>query len=130
MKIIKYLFLFLPLILTVACKDDDGAPTPELTAKVLEVELENTVSKSTPLEVNVTIQKPTPCHQVKEVIKTVLDKVYKYDIILEAGDGVCAAVIAEEVVKVSFDPPASGEYVLQFSINGKQQFYQKIIVTD
>ena len=129
MKIINYLFLFLSVILAASCNDDRAA-TPELTAQVLEVELENTVSISTPLEVNVTIQKPTPCHEVQEVIRTVSEKVYKYDIILKAGDGVCAAVIAEEVVKVSFDPPASGEYVLQFSINGNQHFSRKVIVTN
>lgn len=129
MKIISYLFLFLSVILTASCNDDEAA-TPELTAKVLEVELESLVSKSTPVEVNVTIQKPTPCHEVKEVIKTVSEKVYKYDIILEAGEGVCAAVIAEEVVKVTFDPPTSGEYLLEFSINGDHHFYHKVIVTD
>ena len=129
MKIIIYLFLFLSVILT-ACCNDGGDATPELTAKVLEVEVENPVSKSTPLEVNVTIQKPTPCHEVQEVIRTVSEKVYKYDIILKAGDGVCAAVIAEEVVKVTFDPPTIGIYILEFSINGNQQFYRRVVVTN
>lgn len=78
-------------------------------------------------ELEVTLQKPTPCHTFEETIFTITDNIVDYDFIMLNGEEVCAQVLTNEKVTVEFEPSASGEYLLNFHINGK--LYQTRTVT-
>lgn len=78
-------------------------------------------------DLEVTIQKPTPCHTIKETILIIKENSIDYNFIMDNDDEVCATVLTNETVTVKFDPSTPGEYLLNFFINGV--FHQTITVT-
>lgn len=128
MKTLNYLFLPVLVLLISSCEEE--IISPEDQASILEVSLSETSSVTTPQEISVTIDKPTPCHYVSEVKETISDKTYSYDIILLSGAEICTTVIEEETVTVSFDPATNGEYTLNFLINGKLHETRTVTVTE
>lgn len=128
MKINIYLLLFLTTITLASCEKDSVSPNGE--PEILEIIYSKTSPVAAAQDIDVKIQKPTPCHYVSEVKESASDKKYTYNIILKDDSGVCATVIEEEVVTITFEPVTSGEYVLNFLINGKLQEIRVITVTD
>lgn len=128
MKTINYLFLPVLLLFIISCEKE--IISPEDQPMILEISLSETSSVTTPQEISITIDKPTPCHYVSEVKKTVSDKTYSYNIILVSGAEICTTVIEEETVTVTFDPATNGEYRLHFLINGKLYESRTVTVTE
>jgi hypothetical protein len=88
-------------------------------ASIVSVNIESVMSQNTAQQIQVLIKKPTPCHEVSSVNTSVSGTTYTYDILLSNAAQLCAQVIAEETVTVSFSPQATGEYTLNFLINGR-----------
>lgn len=126
MKRLSYLLLLFTFVVFASCKEDEVMPEPGIK----EVHLNSTSSTSQPQEIQVVIQKPTPCYQVRQVNETSSGTNYYYDIILDSSAEVCADVIAEEVVTVVFAPQTTGEHLLSFLINGKLYQTRTVQVTD
>jgi hypothetical protein len=127
MKIFQYLSLFMLLLLFSACqKEEELLQEPA----ILSVSVGSTVSMSSPQPIEVRIQKPTPCHQVARVNATTSGTTYSYDIILENGAQICAQVIEEEVVTVSFSPQGPGLHTLNFLINGRLLETRQVVVEE
>jgi hypothetical protein len=127
MKIIQYLSLFMLLLLFSACqKEEELLQEPA----ILSVSVGSTVSMSSPQPIEVLIQKPTPCHQVARVNATASGTTYAFDIILESGAQICAQVIEEEVVTVSFNPQGPGLHTLNFLINGRLLETRQVVVEE
>lgn len=130
MKTGKFLMLPLLLILFLACdkEEADTVHEPEISG----IAFLATSSVEQPQEISVTVQKPTPCHRIVEVKETREDNIYNYDFIIAGpgGDTVCADVIAEETVKVLFNPSSTGVYTLNFLINGELYETREITVTE
>lgn len=127
----KKLAFCLPLFLLflVGCDKDEVPTEPEFNISNIELDLTSTVGE--PQEILVTIYKGTPCHYVKEVNTSSSGNTYNYDFILSnEGTEACITVVAEETVSVDFEPSESGEYTLNFYING--EFYQTrtVVVVD
>lgn len=80
------------------------------------------------MEIDVLIEKPTPCHYIDQVDLSVSGTTYTYDILLETTGEICAQVIEEERVTVIFEPGEAGEYTLNFLINGRQQQSRQVEV--
>lgn len=117
MKNLFFLCFPILVLLFVSCdKEDPVAVGGNLS--VADITLLAPSASNVPIEISVTIHKPTPCHSVKEVNKTVSGKIFNYDFILQDSGEMCVQVIANETVNVSFDPSESGEYILNFFING------------
>lgn len=119
------------LLLFVACEKDD-AVEQENEPAIVNISFSETSSLHQPQEILVTIVKPTPCHQIKEVKTSVSGRTYNYDFILSDNDGqMCITVIARETVKVvDFAPTEAGDYTLNFYINGKHFETRTITVTE
>lgn len=117
MKTVSYLFLCFVVLLFASCQKDEEVV--EMEADILEVQLSSNITKSQAEEIKVTIKKPTPCYVVQEVKVEQSGMEVNYDIIIRNDAQICVQVIAEEVVTVNFEPQASGEYTLNFLINGK-----------
>lgn len=128
MKQLSYLFLSLIVFFFASCQKDEDPGLREPSIK--SVSVNSTVSKSTTQQIDVLIEKPTPCYAVSKVNASSLGTSYSYDIILESGAEVCADMIAEEVVTVSFAPQTTGEHTLNFLINGKLYQTKKVVVTE
>lgn len=128
----KALYFFLPALFffLVSC-DKEDAELPNGT-DITNVAFLTASSVQEPQEIEVTISKPTPCHQITKVEKTVNEDVFDYNFIIPELDEntVCAQVIAEETRTVIFDPSASGEFTLNFYINGKFNERRTITVTE
>jgi hypothetical protein len=127
MKTLNHLFLPVLLLFT-SCEKE--LVSPEDQPRISEISLSETSSVTVAQEISVTIDKPTPCHYVSEVKKTTSDKTYSYNIIIVSGAEVCATVIEEESVTVTFDPATNGEYTLNFLINGKLHETRTVTVTE
>ena len=126
MKAVNYLILPILLFFLTSCEKEDLLQE----ASILEINLSQNSTTQEPQEISIKIKKPTPCHHVSETNKTVSGNVYYYDFVLSSGAEVCADVIAEETVQVTFDPSSSGEYTLNFLINGKLYETRKVTVTE
>lgn len=112
-----------------ACGEEELV-TNEGAPNILEINFSETSSVTAAQEIIVKIEKPTPCHYVSEVKKTISDKTFNYDIILLTDAEVCADVIEEEDVTVTFDPSSTGEHTLNFFINGILFEIRTITVTE
>lgn len=128
----KSFYLCLPLLFffLLSCEKDDitSVPDPDIT----EIAMLQASTVSEPQEISVTIFKGTPCHQVVETKKTISGNTFNYDIILSEGEEgtSCITVVDSETLTVSFDPPTSGDYTLNFLINGKIYETRTITVTE
>ena len=126
MKALHYLFLPILFFFLASCEKEELSRE----ADILDISSIQNSSVQEPQDIAVRIQKPTPCHNVSQTKKTVSGSTFNYDIILASGSGVCADVIAEETVSLTFDPSTSGEYTLNFFINGKLYETRKVTVTE
>lgn len=126
MKNASYLFLPILFFFLASCEKEAALPEPGIIA----ISFLQSSSVQEPQEVTVKIEKPTPCHEVSQANKTVSGNTFSYDIILLNGSEICADVIAEETVKVTFDPSTIGEYTLNFLINGNLYETRKVNVTE
>lgn len=117
----KKILLCLPVLclLFVSCSKEDVDEVQE--PDILSINLVATAVAKQSQEISVTIEKPTPCHEISETIVTSSDFTVDYNFIVTGptGDTVCADVIQEEVVKVNFEPSTGGEYTLNFFLNGR-----------
>ena len=128
MRQLNYLLLSLVVIFFASCEKEADQVLREPSIK--SVSVNNTVSKSTSQQIEVLIEKPTPCYAVSQVNATSSGTNYSYDVILASTAEVCADVIAEEAVTVSFAPQTTGEHTLNFLINGKLYQTKKVVVTE
>ena len=126
MKASNYLFLPVLFFLLISCEKEALLKEPG----ILDIAFLQSSSVQEPQEITVKIEKPTPCHFVSETNKTTSGNTFNYDFILSSGDEVCADVIEEETVKVTFDPSTSGEYTLNFLINGRLYETRTVTVTE
>ena len=126
MKASNYLFLPVLFFLLISCEKEALLKEPG----ILDIAFLQSSSVQEPQEVTVKIEKPTPCHIVSEIKKNTSGNTFNYDFILSSGAEVCADVIEEETVKVTFDPSTSGEYTLNFLINGKLYETRTVTVTE
>ncbi|MBC5992227.1 hypothetical protein [Pontibacter cellulosilyticus] len=126
MKKLAYLFLPILVFFLVSCEKDTVSPEPG----ILDITINQTSSVQVPQEIAVKLEKPTPCFSVSNTKKTVSGFTFNYDFTLTNTAEVCADVIAEETVQVTFDPSVAGEYTLNFLINGKQYESRKVTVTE
>lgn len=126
MKASNYLFLPVLFFLLISCEKEALLKEPS----ILDIAFLQSSSVQEPQEITVKIEKPTPCHIVSETNKTTSDNTFNYDFILSNGAEVCADVIEEETVKVTFDPSTSGEYTLNFLINGRLYETRTVTVTE
>lgn len=117
MKTIKLFFLPMMLIFFTACEKDLVAP--EDSPQIIDVIYSESSSVSSPQTITVKIEKPTPCHVISRVDKSIIENTYNYDIIIEDSSEACITVIEEENVDVIFDPVTKGDYIINFMINGK-----------
>lgn len=126
---IKYLFpiLFcLGMVLLASCREEENAGTePGIRDIVLS---SNQLQEGESMEIEILIEKPTPCHYVDRVDLNISGTTYTYDILLETTDEICAQVIEEERVTVIFDPQETGTYTLNFLINGRQRQNREVVV--
>lgn len=133
MKAVNYLAVCLSILFLLSCGEDDPQPeqkTPTGEASIVDIQMNNTVTKNQVQQIEVTVFKPTPCHEVVETKVTSSGNTVNYDFILQGNAEICAQVIAEEVVQVSFAPQASGVYTLNFLIDGKLYKTEQVVVTD
>lgn len=116
----KKILLCLPVLcfLFISCskEDIDEVQQPE----ILSINLMATAVAKQSQEISVTIEKPTPCHEITDVQITSSGNRVSYNFIVTGptGDTVCADVIQEETVTVNFEPETGGEYTLNFLLNG------------
>jgi hypothetical protein len=124
----KAVCIFLPILFffLASCEKEEALPE----AGILEIMMDQSPSVQEPQEITVRVHKPTPCYRVSETRKTVSGTTFSYDIILVNDAEICAAVIAEEDVKVIFDPTKAGKYTLNFLINGKLYKTRTVTVRD
>lgn len=126
----KYLYPFmlcLSVLLLVSCRDEEEVvPDPEIR----DIALNSSLRQGESMEINVLIEKPTPCHYVDSVSLNISGSTYNYNILLEREEGVCAQVIEEERVQVLFAPQEAGEYTLNFLINGRQKLSRQVQVRE
>lgn len=127
----KHLYPFmlcLSVLLLVSCRDEEEVvPEPEIRNIDLS---SSSLRQGESMEINVLIEKPTPCHYVDRVNLNISGNTYNYDILLEREEGVCAQVIEEERVQVLFNPQEAGEYTLNFLINGRQKLSRQLQVNE
>jgi hypothetical protein len=116
-KFMPSFLLCLWFVLFISCKDEDE--NVRVNPTIGEISLSDQMGEFETMEIEVTIQKPTPCHFVDRVDLQVSERTYDYDIILDREEGVCAQVIEDETVSIFFDPQERGEYTLNFLINGR-----------
>lgn len=122
--LVPVMFLFL-----LSCDKDDPVPSLE-ESSITSIAMLTTSSVQETQEISVTIQKGTPCYYVSGITKNISGNTFNYNIILGNDDNVCAQVITEEVVTVNFDPSSTGEYTLNFLINGKLSETRTVTVTE
>ncbi len=133
MYLVRHLAFCVAVLLLMACGREEVSPKADPAtgeANILDVQVGSTLSKGQSHQISVTIHKPTPCHKVKDTKITSSGTTVSYDFILEATAEICAQVIEEEVVQVSFDPKASGVYTLNFLIDGRHYKSQQVTVGD
>ncbi len=127
MKTIKLICLPILFLFLVACEKDEEVDTNAGPA-ITEINFSATASVGESQEILVTIHKGTPCHFIKEIKAISSGKIFNYDFILSnEGSEACIQVIATETVPVDFEPSETGEYTLNFFINGT--FYQSRTIT-
>ncbi|WP_017733295.1 hypothetical protein [Nafulsella turpanensis] len=127
MKNLTLLLLPLFLFLLVSCEKEELL---QEEPSILSISLAESSSIQEPQEVSVTIEKPTPCHYVSGTNESISGNTFNYDFTLLSGAEVCADVIEEEIVTVTFAPSESGEYTLNFLINGKLYETRTVTVTE
>lgn len=117
----------LTVSLLASCRNEEKViPEPGIRG----ITLSSNLSKGESMEIDVLIEKPTPCHYIEEVNLTTSGTTYNYDIMLESEGEICAQVIEEERIQVVFDAQETGEYTLNFLINGKQQQSRQVQVSN
>lgn len=133
MNPLRYLAFCLAFLLLISCGNDEPKPevvSPAGEAAILDVQVKGAVSTQQAQQIDVTIFKPTPCHTVKETKVSGSGTTVNYDFILQGSGDICAQVIAEEVVSVTFNPQTSGVYTLNFLIDGKLYKTEQVNVTN
>ena len=122
--LIPLLFFFL-----VSCDKDEAEPSVEAIT-ISNISLMESSPVTEAQEIAVTIYLGTPCHSVKQTDTTVSGTVYTYNFVVTGQENPCIQVVTEEVVKVTFDPAGTGEYTLNFLINGELFETRTVTVTD
>ncbi len=117
MNPLRFLYLFFIIIVLASCQKDEE-PALE-NASIKSVSVESEMSRSAAQQIEVLIYKPNPCTSVSKINTLVSGTTYTYDIILTNTAQMCAQVIADEVVTVTFSPQATGPHILHFLINGR-----------
>lgn len=119
----------LMFFLCASCDKDDIEPSAKVVF-IADISYMESSSVEEAQEIEVTIQKPTPCHLVSKIEKTVSGNTFSYNIVVEGQENPCITVIAQEVVKITLDPSGTGHYVLKFLINGKIYEMRTVTVTE
>lgn len=126
----KYLYpiLFcLSIFLLASCKEEENVSAE---AGIRDIILSSSLREGESMEIDVLIEKPTPCHYVDQVNLSISGTTYTYDILLETTEEICAQVIEEERLRVVFEPQEAGTYTLNFLINGRQQQSRQVEVRE
>lgn len=130
MKKLNLLFLLFVLFVAAACeKEVDATPLAE-GLSITHVQLNGSVSKNTSQQIEVTLEKPTPCHELHSIRMSEDGMTVNYNFIVGSTAEVCAQVIEEEEVTVTFEPKLSGTYTLNFLVNGRQFQTRQVEVTN
>jgi hypothetical protein len=126
MKKINFLLLCLFAVIVAACTKEEV----EKDARIIEISAASNMTLAESQNIEVRIEKPTPCHTVASVNKTTSGNTINYDIILQSDFSMCATVIAEETVTINFQPEGAGQYLLKFYVNGKYHTSKTVSVTE
>ena len=128
----KKILLCLPVLcfLFISCSKDDVNELKD--PKILNLTVSATAVAKQSQEISVTIEKPTPCHEITDVEITSSGSTVNYNFIVvgPTGETVCADVIQEETVTVNFEPTTGGEYTLNFLLNGTLAETRTVSVTE
>lgn len=131
MKTFTYIFLCLIFFTAVSCqKEEEVAPDAAEGTSIRGIQVNGSVSKNAVHQIDVTIVKPTPCHEVQSVKVSTSGTTVNYNFILENTSVACAQVLDEETVTVTFTPESTGTYTLNFLINGKLHESRQVVVTN
>jgi hypothetical protein len=129
MKKILYLPL-LCLLLASSCEmenfnaDLDGAP-PNVT----EVAVPASIRKGEQLELRIHFDKPSPCHQIKEVKANTTGLTVNYDVILHHNGSPCPTIHGiQDSVTAVFTPQQTGDHTLNFLVNNRLYLVRKVKV--
>lgn len=123
------LVMLIMVFFLLSCDKDDPVPAVNENS-IANISMLQSSSVGEAQEIEVTIQKATPCHVVSEVQKSVSENNFNYNIILQGQENPCTTVISKEVVTVAFDPSNAGQYTLKFSINGELFETRTVSVTE
>ena len=130
MKTLKLFCLPVLLLFLVACDKEEEIYTNG-EAAITEINFSTTSNVGEGQEILVTIHKGTPCHYIKEIKTTSSGKTINYDFILSnEGTEFCIQVVAHETVPVNYEPTETGEYTLNFYINGDFHQSRSVTVTE
>lgn len=124
-------FLPLFLLIFISCSTDEKEII-EGTASITNIAMLTTTTGNNSQDITVTLEMPTPCHFIRRIDKTVTGNIFNYNFIIEypQGDVFCAQVIVEQNVVVSFDPPSSGDYTINFYVNGNFKETRNVVVEE
>lgn len=120
--------LFLSSLLT-SCDKEDEEPVSEIS--ISNITLAETYTVGQAEKINVTIIKPTPCHEIEEESATVSGNTYSYSFRLLNNREFCIQVVArDETVSVDFEPTEAGEHTLNFYVDGELLETRTVLVTE
>ncbi|UJH90000.1 hypothetical protein LZ575_13710 [Antarcticibacterium sp. 1MA-6-2] len=129
MKVFTLITLLFLSSLIVSCDKEDEEPTPEIS--ISNITLAETYTVGQAEEINVTIIKPTPCHEIEEESATVSASTYSYYFRLLNNREFCIQVLArDETMSVNFEPTEAGEHLLNFYIDGELLETRTVLVTE
>lgn len=118
--LIPVLFLFL-----LSCEKEDPTPLDYIS----NISFLDFTAIQEEQEIQVTINKASPCQYVGKTDKTVSGNTFNYNFILEGEGNRCVTIFGiEEIISVNFNPTSPGQYTLNFLINGKLYETRMIMV--
>lgn len=127
----KNLFYLMPAIFFALLACDKEEPVSPLEDNfIANISILESSSVQDPQEIKITVHKGTPCEYVSEVVTTISDKTFNYNIILKGNENPCITMVAEEVVSVIFNPSTIGPHTLKFFINGHLIETKTVSVTE
>ena len=130
MKKIFFLPLLSLLFLASSCEMEKfDADSASVSPAVTEVAVPASIRKGEQLEFRINFNKPSPCHQIKEVKVKTTGLTVNYDVILHHNGSSCPAIRGiQDSVTAVFTPQHTGDHTLNFLVNNRLYLVRKVKV--
>ncbi len=127
MKKTFYLLMPVMVFFFLSCDKDDPVSS-EATHLIANISFAQTSSDNNSQTISVTIEHSETCWVVSNIEEAVSGKTINYNIKTTRVGEVCGQAITPEVVTVIFNPSSTGEYTLNFLVNGNLRETRKVTI--